>query len=188
MDLEGFKKRVIPMGDKLFRFALQYLRKREEAEDAVQEVLIKLWNRRDSLEEYRSLEAFAMTVTKNHCLDKLKAKKTYSLEDQSVYIAEKEEHTPFDELNVADTVKQVESIISELPEQQREIIHLRDVEGMEFSEISEITGLDLNLIRVNLSRARKKVREKYEKITQHEQANGYQYGQRKDKGAAGEIL
>ena len=70
----------------------------------------------------------------------------------------------YDQLDVMDTYQQVQLIIESLPEQQRSIIHLRDIDGLEFKEISEILNMDLNLIRVNLSRARKKVREEYEKI------------------------
>ena len=158
MTVETFKIEVLPMKNKLYRFALRMLRNVPESEDVVQEVMIKLWVRKDKLSAYRSIEAFAMTVTKNLCLDRLKLKsnKTEELTLRNERVTEK---TPYVEMETNDTYKKIRELINLLPEQQRMIIHLRDVEGYAFEEISEIMGLTENTIRVNLSRARKKIRE-----------------------------
>ena len=74
MNVEDFKIQVLPLQDKLYSFSLRFLGDSEDAKDAVQEVLIKLWKLRDNLENYRSILAFAMTVTRNHCLDRIKAR------------------------------------------------------------------------------------------------------------------
>ncbi len=158
MTAEEFKIRLLPAKNKLFRFALSFLSNREEAEDAVQEVYLKMWDMRNDLGKYKSTEALMMTITRNHCLDKLKVKKNkaYSLNV---------EHTNHSSENVqemaehSDLVSRVKRVILKLPEQQKTIVHLRDIEGYEFEEIMKITGYDLNYVRVNLSRGRKKIRE-----------------------------
>jgi len=134
------------------------MRSIEEAEDAVQETMIKLWNRREELGKYRSLEAFAITVTKNHCLDRLKsASYKYRADETGREVGKSP--APDKVLEVKEEVNRVMEAIKTLPEQQRIILHLRDVEGYDFPEIEEITGLTSNNVRVNLFRARKRVRE-----------------------------
>jgi len=158
MTAEEFKSRLLPVRNKLFRFALNLLTNREEAEDAVQDVYLKMWKMRDDLGKYKSPEALMMTITRNHCLDKLKTKK-----NKAFTLNTEQNDTPFENLpnhaEQSDMVSKVKLIIRNLPEQQKTVVHLRDVEGYNFDEITEITGYDLNYIRVNLSRGRKKIRE-----------------------------
>lgn len=158
MTVEKFKIEVLPLKHKLYRFAVRLLRNVPEAEDVVQEVLIRLWVRRDTLAAYRSIEAFAMTVTRNLCLDKLKLKKnrTDELTERNEQITHK---TPYAEMETSDAYTKIRELIDLLPEQQRMIIHLRDIEGYAYEEIAEVMGITENTIRVNLSRARKKIRE-----------------------------
>ena len=155
------------MKHKLFRFAGRLLQNIPDAEDVVQEVFIRLWDRRDALKQYRSVEAFAMTIAKNLCLDRLKSKRNRQDE-----FTEKHEQadslTPYHHVEMKDSFQKVNQIIGILPEQQRMIIQLRDVEGYEYEEIEEITGMNQNAIRVNLSRARKQVRELMKKQYNYE--------------------
>ncbi len=164
MTAEEFKSRLLPARNKMFRFALSFLSNREEAEDAVQEVYLKMWKMRNELGKYKSPEALMMTITRNHCLDKLKLKKnkafTLNTDHENTTIDNTLEHT--------DLVGKVKQIIRQLPEQQKTIVHLRDVEGYAFEEITEITGYDLNYIRVNLSRGRKKIKETLLNLQQNE--------------------
>ncbi|MEZ5083718.1 MAG: RNA polymerase sigma factor [Bacteroidales bacterium] len=146
------------MKNKLYRFALRLLRNVQESEDIVQEVFIRLWARKDNIKEYRSIEAFAMTMTKNLCLDKLKSK-AHSTIQLTIKHEEADEMTPFIEVERNDAYDRVKKLIDQLPEQQRMIIHLRDIEGYEYNEIADVMGISENTIRVNLSRARKKVRD-----------------------------
>ncbi|MEZ5197063.1 MAG: sigma-70 family RNA polymerase sigma factor [Bacteroidales bacterium] len=155
------------MKHKLFRMAKRMLVNTAEAEDMVQEVMIRLWARKDKLHEYNSIEAFAMTITKNLCLDKLKSKrnKTDELSERNGQVSYS---TPYHGMEISDSYKNVLKIIDSLPEQQRMIIHLRDIEGYEYEEISEVMDLSVNTIRVNLSRARKKVKETMIKMHNYE--------------------
>ena len=158
MNLDDFKKQVIPLKNKLFRFANRLLENREEAEDMVQEAFIKLWNRRDKLDEYRSVEALAMVTTRNLCLDKLKRKKI-TIEKIENLKDEMTDSQQDQKTDLSEIVHKIHQIIQNLPEQQRSIIQLRDIEGYDFEEITELLDMNENAVRVSLSRARKKIRE-----------------------------
>jgi RNA polymerase sigma-70 factor (ECF subfamily) len=162
MHQKEFIQLVTPFKDKVFRLAKRLLISTEEAEDATQEILVKLWNKNDKLDVYTSLEAFAMTTTKNYCLDQLKSKRASNLqlihsnyEDKQVGLLQKIEDT--------DSLSWVEKIINELPEQQKLIVQMRDVEQYEFEEIAKMLNMNETAIRVALSRARKTIRETMQK-------------------------
>lgn len=158
MNQNTFVSLIDPVKDKIYRLALRLLVSREAAEDATQDVILKLWSRNDKLNHYANLEAFAMTVTKNHCLDQLKLKQNNNLKIvHSNYDSnEKNQHQ---QLEISDELDQVSKILEALPEQQKLIFQLRDVEQYDYEEISEITNMNETAIRVALSRARKKIRE-----------------------------
>jgi RNA polymerase sigma-70 factor (ECF subfamily) len=158
MTVETFKIEVLPLKNKLYRLAYRLLGNGMDSEDMVQEVMLKLWARREKLGEYKSVEAFAMVILKNMCLDKMKAK-GYRTDDLDEWENDSGYHSPHKNLELIDTTEKVKMIIDELPKHQKMVIHLRDVEGYEFEEITELMQMSLNTIRVNLSRARKKVRE-----------------------------
>ncbi|ALJ06425.1 RNA polymerase subunit sigma-70 [Pseudalgibacter alginicilyticus] len=150
---------VMPFKDKVFRLAKRLLVSTEEAEDATQEVLLKLWNNKAKMQEYKNVEAFSMTMTKNFCFDKLKSKQAQNLkivhsnyEDKSMSLQK--------QVELNDSINWVEKIIEELPEQQRLIIQLRDVEGYDYNDIVDILEMNATAVRVALSRARKTIREK----------------------------
>lgn len=153
-----FLDTIMPFKDKVFRLAKRLLVSTEEAEDVTQEILLRLWNNKKKIAQYRNLEAFSMTMTKNFCLDKLKSKQA-----QNLRIIHSNYHDTKASLQkqveVSDSLNWVAKIIEELPEQQRLIIQLRDVEAYEFDEIATILNMNQTAIRVNLSRARKLIRE-----------------------------
>ena len=159
MNPEEFKTKVLPLQEKLYGFSLRILGNSEDARDAVQDIYVKLWKMKDSLHTYINLDAFVMTVTRNHCLDKLKGKKTVSLEGKHISSDHYTDPSPEEILEKKDVMEKIKLIISGLPENQRTIIHLRDIEGYDYNEISNIIDMSVNNIRVNLSRARKKIRE-----------------------------
>ncbi len=171
MTKEEFKIQVVPVGEKLYRLAYRLLKDPDDAKDALQEVYIKLWKLKDRLKEYNSIEAFAMTITKNHCLDKIKLKKTVTLESKHTYYKSNDDIDPQIQLELKDNINNISKLLSLLPEQQRIILELRDMEGYSYEEIEEVMNLPVNTIRVNLSRARKKIREFLIKM------NSYGYGQ-----------
>jgi RNA polymerase sigma-70 factor (ECF subfamily) len=158
MNQNTFISLINPVKDKMYRLALRLLTSKESAEDATQEVFLKLWNRNEKIKNYANLEAFAMTVTRNYCLDQLKSKQNSNLK---MVHNNYESHEPsiHDQLETTDELAQVSRILENLPEQQKIIFQLRDIEQYDFEEIAEITKMNETAIRVALSRVRKKIRE-----------------------------
>lgn len=170
MDAEEFKERVLPVSHRILRYASRLLGNEHDAEDVVQDIWLKLWNIRGELGNIKSMEAFAYRMTRNLCLDKIKLKKPkyYDDREEGAFRYDEADHSPNPEssLELKDTVERVNQIISRLPEQQKTLLQLRDVEELEYEEIADITGLEINTIRVNISRARKNVRETIQKVYQ----------------------
>ena len=150
---------IDPFKNKLFRFAKRFLVSVEEAEDATQDVLLKLWKIRDRLSTYKSPEAFAMTITKNHCLDRLKSKQAQNLK---IVHHNYEDHNQKlqNKIEARDSLNLIEKFMKTLPVQQQLIVQLRDVEQYEFNEIADLLEMKETAIRVALSRSRKTLREK----------------------------
>ncbi len=164
MNQSEFLKSVLPFKDKVFRLAKRLLVSTEEAEDATQELYFKLWKNKEKIAEYKNVEAFAMTMTKNYCFDRLKSKQASNL--TLVHSNYKEKDTSLDKkMEYQDSVSQVHKLIEKLPEQQKLVIQLRDVEEYDFEEIGKMLDLKPTAVRVALSRARKTIRE--ELIKQH---------------------
>ena len=149
---------IDPVKDKMYRMALRLLTSKEAAEDATQEVILKLWNRKGKIKHYANIEAFAMTVTKNYCLDQLKLKNNNNLR---IVHQNYESNTSSlqNEIETNDEMEWLGRIVATLPEQQKMIFQLRDVEQYEYDEISKIMDMNQTAIRVALSRARKAIRE-----------------------------
>lgn len=158
MNQNEFVQLVTPFKDKLFRLAKRLLVSTEEAEDATQEVLVKLWSKNGNLAAYSSVEAFAMTMTKNYCLDQLKSKRTGNLKIVHTNYVDREPGLE-KKMEDLDSLNWVEKIMDKLPVQQRLIIQMRDIEQYEFEEIAKILDMNESAIRVALSRARKTIRD-----------------------------
>ena len=164
MLVRDFKTDVLPISNKLLRFALQILQNEEEAKDVLQDIFLKLWQKREELEKVENLEAFAIRMTRNRCLDLIRSRRTISLEIVKKNNRMDEDCSDTDYLANTEMVGLVKRIIADLPDLQRTVIHLRDIEQLEYEEIAETIGMNVNSIRVNLSRARKKVRDEILKI------------------------
>jgi len=158
MKEEDFLEVVLPFKDKIYRLAKRILVSSDEAEDAVQEVFLKLWKGRSKMQEYKKPEAFAMTMTKNYCLDRLKSKQASNLKIVHNNYVNPHERLE-DQVEANEGVEMVFTIMKTLPEQQKLILQLRDVEQYEFTEIAKVLDMNETAIRVALSRARKTVRE-----------------------------
>lgn len=167
MELKQFKIDVLPLRDKLLNYARKLTKDPSDAEDAVQEIMLKLWNMRQKLDEYQSIEALAMTMTHHLCMDIWRAKRPDSLSLEQVQ-APSQSATPERLLEEKDEFRLMRKIIDSLPTLQRTIIQMKDVQEYETEEIAEITGCSAEAIRSNLSRARKKVRDIYLQTIQEE--------------------
>ncbi len=158
MDQKSFISLVNPFKDKVYRVARRLLVSDDEAQDATQEILMKLWVKRKKIKEYRSVEAFAMTMTKNYCYDKLKAKSSNNLK---IVHNNYEDHSGNTgrQVEATDEVSILVKLMKDLPTQQQLIVQLRDVEQFNNAEIAEMLEMNETAVRVALSRARKTLRE-----------------------------
>jgi len=160
MNQKEFLNKVLPFKDKVYRLAKRLLVSSDEAEDATQELYLKLWKNKEKISGYDNVEAFAMTMTKNYCLDQLKSKRASNL--TLVHSNYKDKEISLEkQIELKDSTLIIKKLIDELPEKQRMIIQLRDIENYEYAEIAKILNMELTAIRVALSRARKTMREKF---------------------------
>lgn len=162
MKQSDFLNTVLPFKDKVFRLAKRLLVSTDEAEDATQELYLKLWSNKEKLTNYNNIEAYAMTMTKNYCLDQLKAKRSNNL--KLVHSNFKDDTVSLQrDVELKDSVSKVQYLIEQLPEKQKLVIQLRDIENYEYEEIGKILDMELTAVRVTLSRARKTIREQLTK-------------------------
>jgi RNA polymerase sigma-70 factor (ECF subfamily) len=160
MNQKEFLETVLPFKDKVYRLAKRLLVSSDEAEDATQELYFKLWKNKSKIERYDNVEAYAMMMTKNYCLDQLKSKRASNL--TLVHSNYKDDNTSLQsDVEYRDGASIIKRMMNDLPEKQRMIVQLRDVENYEYHEIAEIMGMEPTAIRVALSRARKALREKF---------------------------
>lgn len=158
MDLNTYKTSVLPIKNKLYRYALRMLCNPAEAKDVVQEVLIKVWNQRDRLAQVDNLEAWCMRLTKNQTIDKLRLKHHQSQDIDSAYDMKTDTQSPYEMAAYHDMLDHVRQLLEHLPDNQKQVMHLRDIEGMTYQEISEALDMPMGQVKVNLFRARQQVR------------------------------
>ena len=144
----------------LLRMATHYTEDTDEAEDVVQETLLKLWFLRDRLSQYRNVEALALVITKHLCINRKRGKHlvTVSLEEGLTIIGEQ---SPERRLMDEERMQELLELIATLPDLQQSILKMKHIEGFEVEEIARITGSTAIAVRTKLSRARKKVREQF---------------------------
>lgn len=169
MDANDFKEQFLPYQRRLYRVAFLLMGNAEDAEDMVQEAYLKLWKKRNELSsDIDSMEAYCVTLIKNLCYDALRKAHIDKDERSPEELKISNESTVSHEIEARDEANQVMRLIEGLPEQQRQIILMRDVNDRPYEEIEEETGLSAINIRVLLSRARKRIREQFKAIMKYE--------------------
>lgn len=161
----SFRNDVLPLKNELYRLALRITQNNAEAEDVVQETMIKVWNKRDQWEEIESIEAFCLTICRNMAVDKTRMaeKKNLSI-DQSETTATLISHpasNPEERLVQRNRLQIVKKLIDNLPEKQRTAMHLRDIEGKSYKEIADIMGINEQQVKTNIFRARQTIKQKF---------------------------
>jgi len=165
MNLETFQNLVFPVKNKLYRFAYRLLGSSEDAQDVVQEVFIKVWNGREQLGEVQNMEAWCMRITKNLSLDRLRQTQRRPTDSiDKVINIQNETLSPHETTELSESMKRIGELMAGLPEKQRQVMHLRDIEDYSYQEICEILEIDMSQVKVNLFRARNAVRERLQKI------------------------
>lgn len=161
----SFRDDVLPLKNELFRLALRITLNRFEAEDIVQDTLIKVWNRRSDWNDIDSIEAFSLTICRNLSLDRIKKKENNNDSLEDVKGAEPlASSNPQDRMIQEDRVGLIKQIVDSLPEKQRSCMQLRDFEGKSYKEIATILDITEEQVKVNIFRARQAVKHKYMKI------------------------
>ena len=158
MTLKEFTYQLVGLKDKLFRFSARIVGDDEVAEDVVQDVVVKMWNKREERDEYKNLEAYCMRMTKNLSIDKTRAKSFQNVSLDKAPEQIQNSQNPYQQAAQNDTVSHVHQLMEALPQKQRMVMQLRDIEGMEYKEIAEALELPLSQVKVNLFRARKSIR------------------------------
>ncbi|MCD8282864.1 MAG: RNA polymerase sigma factor [Prevotella sp.] len=157
-----FVSDILPLKNKLYRLALRITRSPQEAEDIVQDTLVKIWRRRSSWGEIESAEAFALAICRNQALDFLKRKDRNDISlDDITGAPPLSNDDPFERLTRTDNLSRIEKIINALPEKQRTCMQLRDIEGLAYKEIASVLDITEEQVKVNIFRARKAVKEKF---------------------------
>jgi len=160
MTKEEFQREVVPMGEKMYRLAYRILGDSDSAKDALQDLFLKLWEKRGELRKLTNIEAFACTILKNRCLDKLRLQKpTVDTE-----VLKNEWHDPETIFENEEGADQVRRIMRRLPAKLRKIMEMRDIDCCTFEEIGELLNMTVNNVRVQLSHARKQVKDELKKI------------------------
>ena len=164
----SFRNDVLPLKNVLYRLALRITLNHEEAEDVVQDTLIKIWNRRDSWQNIDSIEAFSLTICRNLALDRNKRKGNgHETIDEGTANIREASSTPYEQAIRNDKIALVRQLVNMLPEKQRSCLQLRDFEGKQYKEISEILDISEEQVKVNILRARQAIKQKYQKLEQY---------------------
>lgn len=163
MTHETFRDTVFILKDEMYRFAKRFVMSSDEAEDVVQDLMLKFWQMKEKLSEYGNLKSYAMKCVKNECLNRLKH------EDVKMGFAALQLHrSELYQPEVNNLKDEIIKFINSLPEKQKMVIHLKDVEDYAVSEISEMLDMEENAVRVNLMRARQKIKEQITQLISYE--------------------
>lgn len=163
MTQETFKNTVFCLKDEMYRFAKRFVMSSDEAEDVVQDLMMKFWQKKEELTNFGNLKSYALKSVKNECLNRLKhheVKRGFA--DFQIHRSE------LYQIETNNLKEQIIGFINQLPEKQKTVIHLKDVEEYEVHEISEILEMEENAVRVNLMRARQKIKEQITQLMNYE--------------------
>jgi RNA polymerase sigma-70 factor (ECF subfamily) len=165
-----FQADILPLKNELYRLALRITMNAAEAEDVVQETMMKVWNRREQWEQIESIEAFCLTICRNLSLDKLRRMDNQTQSLDAAYDP-KDFHVasnPEEQAVQRDRIQLVRQLINMLPEKQRSCMQLRDMEGKSYKDIAAILGITEEQVKVNIFRARQTIKERFQKIENNE--------------------
>jgi RNA polymerase sigma-70 factor (ECF subfamily) len=154
MSLDLFTQRILPLKDKLFRFAYHLLGQEAEAEDAVQEVLLKVWTKRDEWGSWQNIEGYCMVALRNHCLERLRQKRPQLAAEAAAREVRSKDRDPAQQVQDKELSGHIRRCMEGLPEKLQSVVHLREVEGLSYQEIASVLDLSMEQVKVNLFRAR----------------------------------
>ena len=163
----SFRNDILPLKNVLYRLALRITLQHEDAEDIVQDTLMKVWNKRDDWDQIDNIEAYALTITRHLALDKLKrADSRISSIDATEVSETAQVNNPYNRIIDSDRLQLVKKLMDELPEKQRSCMQLRDFEGKTYREIA-IMSISEEQVKVNIFRARQSVKQKFQEAEEY---------------------
>lgn len=160
----SFRNDILPLKDKLYRLAFRITLDSAEAEDVVQDTLIRVWNKRDEWSQVESIEAYCLTIVRNLAIDRSQKMEARNTELTSEVREMSDTLTPYDRLAQDEQMQLIHRLVNGLPEKQRTIMQLRDIEGKSYKEIANILQITEEQVKVNLFRARQKIKQRYTEI------------------------
>ena len=146
------------MKDKLFRFAFSLLQNVQEAEDAVQDVMAGIWAKRDQWGEWKSVEAYCMTATRNNCLDRMRKRRILPVREEKAGQVSSPDRDPYEKMMDKQMIQRIRQCMDVLPENQQQVVRLREMEGFSYNEIAEVLDMTLDQVRINLFRGRNAIK------------------------------
>ncbi len=166
MRQEKFKN-IIAIKDKLFRLAFSIMGTREDAEDVVQDTMLKVWNKQESWSAIDNLEGYCMRAVRNIALDKIALKENQHEDLPGQETNDRYVSYPDEILERGEQLDLIYRLINDLPEKQKTIMQLRDIEEMSYREIADIMSITEDQVKVTLFRARQKVKEHFRKFNNY---------------------
>jgi len=165
----SFRTDVLPLKNELFRLGPRITLNREEAEDVVQETMIKVWNRRDDWEKIESIEAFCLTICRNLAVDRTRRhdNQNQTLDTSHEAADMSYASNPEEQAVQRDRIELVRRLINGLPEKQRSIMQLRDIEGKSYKDIAAILSISEEQVKINIFRARQTIKQRFNEIQQY---------------------
>ncbi|GGA98942.1 RNA polymerase sigma factor [Puia dinghuensis] len=147
------------MKDKLFRFAFRLLQNIQEAEDAVQDVMAGVWAKRAEWPQWHSIEAYCMTATRNNCLDRLRRRKVATVQEGWAGTVSSADQDPYEKITNKEMIQRIRRCMDALPQQQQQVLRLREMEGFSYNEIAEVLDMSLPQVKINLFRGRNAIKQ-----------------------------
>lgn len=164
MQEKAFRNAILPLKDKLYRLALRITMDRAEAEDIVQDTLIRIWEKREEWPRIESIEALCLTICRNLAIDRSQLKEAQNVELFPEKIDAPLASGPHEEAIAHESMDIVRRLIDELPTKQKEILQLRDMEGLSYREIAKVLQISEDQVKVNLFRARQWIKQRFNEI------------------------
>ena len=161
MEIEEFNEVITPLRPLLTQRARQLTQDATSAEDLVQEVMLKLWTTRHTLSTHPNIRALALTILRNKHLDGRRRQKLEPLPSADI----ERQPTVTPSADARSDVALVNTIVDHLPEMQRTIFRMKEIDGYSIDEIAQISGCSSEAIRQHLSRARRKIKEIFIRMT-----------------------
>lgn len=164
-----FENKILPVSQKMYRYALSILKNDDTAHDVVQDCLVKIWDKRELLSGITNPESWAMRITRNQCYDWVKTNR-YTIDVEATNLVSESDETDHESI-LNDSMLWLDKIMATLSQKNREIFHLREVEEFTYQEIAEVMSLSLSDVKVSIHRSRQKIKSSFQKIEGYGIAN-----------------